>query len=67
MRRIIYSLGLILASLLIIHPADGLAQATGTIRGTVTLSDNDKPLHNVIITVVELRRSTETDEVGAFV
>ena len=66
MRRIISSLGLIIASLLIIHPADGLAQTAGTIRGTVTLSDNDKPLHNVIVTVVELKRSTETDEAGVF-
>jgi iron complex outermembrane recepter protein len=42
------------------------AQAAGTIRGRVSLADNDRPLHNVIVTVVELRRSTETNEEGVF-
>jgi iron complex outermembrane recepter protein len=42
------------------------AQAAGTIRGTITLADNDRPLHNVIVTVVGLRRSTETNEAGVF-
>jgi iron complex outermembrane receptor protein len=43
-----------------------LAQATGAIRGKISLADNDRPMHNVIVTVVELRRSTETDEEGVF-
>ncbi|HEY9281983.1 MAG TPA: TonB-dependent receptor [Pyrinomonadaceae bacterium] len=47
-------------------PAAARAQATGTIRGKITLADNDRPMHNVIVTVVELRRSTETDEEGVF-
>ena len=66
MRRIVLTASLVFASLLTIHPAPGVAQSVGAIRGKVTLSDNDKPLHNVIITVVELKRSTETDESGSF-
>ncbi len=66
MRRIISTFGLIIASILFLQPAAGFAQSAGAIRGKITLSDNDKPLHNVIVTVVELRRSTETDEAGVF-
>ena len=43
-----------------------LAQARGVIRGTVTNIEGGSPLHNVIVTVVQLRRSVETDEKGAF-
>jgi iron complex outermembrane receptor protein len=42
------------------------AQATGTIHGKISLADNDRPMHNVIVTLVELRRSTQTDEQGVF-
>ncbi|HKY06181.1 MAG TPA: TonB-dependent receptor plug domain-containing protein, partial [Blastocatellia bacterium] len=42
------------------------AQATGTLRGRVTLEEKATPLHNVIITLVELKRSVETDDDGAY-
>jgi iron complex outermembrane receptor protein len=42
------------------------AQNYGTIRGTVKVADTGTVLHNVIVTVVQLRRSVETDENGAF-
>jgi iron complex outermembrane receptor protein len=44
----------------------GFAQATGTIRGTVTLAGDDKVIHNAIVTVVQLKRSVQTDESGAY-
>jgi iron complex outermembrane receptor protein len=47
--------------------APTLAQTAGaTLRGAVTLADGGTPLHNAIVTVVQLRRSVETDETGAY-
>ncbi|HEX8147243.1 MAG TPA: TonB-dependent receptor [Pyrinomonadaceae bacterium] len=45
----------------------GQAQAAGgSIRGRITLSDGGTPLHNVIVNLVQLKRSAETDEDGAY-
>lgn len=44
----------------------GLAQSNGALRGTVTISDTEKPAHNVRVTIIQLRRSVETDEKGAY-
>src|ERR1044072_988406 len=38
----------------------------GSIRGKVILSDGGTPLHNVIVNLVQLKRSVETDEEGAY-
>ncbi|MFN0110275.1 MAG: TonB-dependent receptor [Blastocatellia bacterium] len=46
--------------------ATGLAQATGTLRGKVTLANNGDPVHNVKVTIIQLRRSTETAEDGTY-
>ena len=45
-----------------------LAQTTAgaTLRGTVTLGDTDKPVHHVLITILQLKRSTDTDESGKY-
>ncbi|HEU4796451.1 MAG TPA: TonB-dependent receptor, partial [Pyrinomonadaceae bacterium] len=37
-----------------------------TLRGTVTLGDTDKPVHHVLITILQLKRSTDTDESGKY-
>lgn len=44
-----------------------LAQSSGTatLRGTVTLGDG-KPVHNVLITVLQLKRSVSTDNNGRY-
>jgi iron complex outermembrane receptor protein len=42
------------------------AQANGSVRGTITLADKGTPLHNVIVTIVQLKRSAETDDHGAY-
>src|SRR5262247_47713 len=44
----------------------GHAQSSGTLRGVVTIGDTEKPVHNVRVTITQLRRSVETDEKGAY-
>jgi iron complex outermembrane receptor protein len=44
----------------------GLAQSNGALRGAVTIGDTGKPAHNVLVTIIQLRRSVETDEKGAY-
>jgi iron complex outermembrane receptor protein len=39
---------------------------TGTLRGTVTLGDSGKPIHNAIITILQLKRSVDTDNNGNY-
>ncbi|HKG12110.1 MAG TPA: TonB-dependent receptor [Pyrinomonadaceae bacterium] len=66
-----------LAVLFLLLPARAFAQAataaapqqsasTGTVRGTVRTAEGDTVLHNVIVNIVQLGRSTETDDAGAF-
>src|SRR5687767_7992704 len=42
------------------------AAGTATLRGTVTLGDSGKPIHNVLITVLQLKRTVGTDESGNY-
>src|SRR5262245_700669 len=42
------------------------AQSNGSLRGSVTLGDAGKPVHNVRVTIIQLKRSVETDERGAY-
>lgn len=43
-----------------------LAQSNATLRGTVTLGDTSKPVHNVLVTILQLRRTVDTDENGKY-
>ncbi|HEV2836735.1 MAG TPA: TonB-dependent receptor [Pyrinomonadaceae bacterium] len=44
-----------------------LAQSTtATLRGTVTLGDTDKPIHNVLVTILQLKRTVDTDDNGKY-
>ncbi len=45
-----------------------LAQSAGTatLRGTVTLGTTGKPVHNVMITVLQLKRTVTTDDDGHY-
>lgn len=63
-KRIIHILSLVfvLSNLLVI--AHG--QSNGTVRGTVTLDTSGTPIHNVIVTITQLRRSVETDDQGVY-
>ena len=42
------------------------AQSAGSLRGTVTLEQNGQPLHNAQVTIVQLRRTVNTDEAGQY-
>ncbi|HEX3185963.1 MAG TPA: carboxypeptidase-like regulatory domain-containing protein, partial [Pyrinomonadaceae bacterium] len=39
---------------------------TATLRGTVTLATTGKPVHNVMITVLQLKRTVTTDDDGHY-
>lgn len=41
-------------------------QAGGTLRGKVTLANNGDPVHNVKVTIIQLKRSTETGDDGMY-
>jgi iron complex outermembrane receptor protein len=61
--------GLVMALCLTCLPIIGLAQPRqggGTLQGTVTLGDSDSIIHNVIVTILQLRRSVDTDESGKY-
>ena len=43
------------------------AQASGgTIRGKVTLENSGKPLHGIVVTVLQLKRSVDTNDDGTY-
>lgn len=50
----------------LLFPSVGKAQSGGTVRGTVTLDNNGSPLHNVTVQIVQLHRSTETNQSGEY-
>lgn len=65
--RILFALILLaVASLSIATSASAQTTATARLRGTVTLGDTDKPVHHVLITILQLKRSTDTDESGKY-
>jgi len=39
---------------------------TGTLRGTVTLGGSGKPIHNALITILQLKRTVGTDSAGNY-
>ena len=41
-------------------------QSTATLRGTVSLSDSGKPIHNVLVTILQLKRTVDTDDNGKY-
>jgi iron complex outermembrane receptor protein len=42
------------------------AQGSTTLRGKVILGDNGTPVHNVTVTILQLRRTAETDDNGVY-
>jgi iron complex outermembrane receptor protein len=45
-------------------PAFG--QSTASLNGTVTLGESGKPIHNVLITILQLKKTVGTDEKGNY-
>ena len=46
--------------------SQALGQASPSLRGTVTLGESGQPIHNVLITVLQLKRTVGTDEQGNY-
>ena len=46
--------------------ATGFAQSGATLRGTVSIGDNGILVHNVTVTILQLKRSVQTDEQGRY-
>src|SRR5262245_41087091 len=44
----------------------GLGQANGRIRGVVTLETSGNPVHSVAVTIIQLKRTAETDDNGIY-
>lgn len=42
------------------------AQGGATLRGTATLGDTGNPVHNVLVTILELKRTVSTDDNGKY-
>ena len=47
------------------HPAVS-AQSNATLSGTITLGSSGKPVHNVLVTILQLKRTVNTDEDGKY-
>ena len=56
----------LLSALLSVSSFPALAQSNATLKGTVTLSDSAKPIHNVLVTILQLKRTVGTDENGKY-
>ncbi len=52
--------------LLPIFTLPAIAQSSSTLRGTITLSNSGKPIHNVLVTILQLKRTVNTDENGKY-
>ena len=42
------------------------SQSNATLRGTVTLGDSGKPVHNTLITILQLKLTVGTDDNGNY-
>jgi iron complex outermembrane receptor protein len=61
MRKVIITVFLLIAL-----PALARAQGGSTVRGSVTLEDTGKPIHNVHVWILPLQREVETKEDGSY-
>ena len=55
-----------ISSLLLLIACTALSQGSASIRGKITLGDSGKPIHNVLVTIIQLKRTTSTDDEGNF-
>jgi iron complex outermembrane recepter protein len=63
-RRIFFAI--IVAGLFNLSAFAQSSTGTATLRGTVTLGESGKPVHNVLITIVQLKRTVNTDDEGHY-
>ncbi len=65
--KFISGLAVIGLALILASHTSALAQASaGSLNGTITYATNGNPLHNVVVTITQLRRTAETDEQGKY-
>ena len=55
-----------LGALLLLCSAPALSQTGGALQGTVTLGEGGAPIHNVLVTILQLKRTVGTDENGKY-
>lgn len=55
-----------LVTFLFILSVPALGQPSATLRGTVTLGESGKPIHNTLITILQLKRTVGSDENGKY-
>ena len=63
-RRTSLSFARSLATLCVLSSAALTAQNRGAVEGTVTMAETGDPLHGVVVLIVDLGRSSNTDENG---
>ncbi len=63
-RRIL--LALIIAGSITLPAFAQSESGSATLRGTVTLGESGKPVHNVVITILQLKRSVNSDDNGHY-
>ena len=51
---------------ILLFSSAAVAQSNGALSGTITLSDSGKPIHNVLVTILQLRRSISTNNDGKY-
>lgn len=59
-------LAFIFLSAIALDAAGQAAAPTATLRGTVTLGESGKPVHNALITILQLKRTVDTDDRGHY-
>lgn len=65
-RRIALALLLLGVSISLAPAQTSTTPDTGTLRGKVTLGTSGKPIHNALITILQLRRTVGTDSEGNY-
>ncbi len=53
-------------ALILLFNLQTLGQPNATLRGTVTLGDSGEPIHNVLVTILQLKRTVGTNEEGNY-
>ena len=55
-----------MVTLLTLASSPLFAQSNATLRGTVTLGESGEPVHNTLVTILQLKRTVGTDEQGKY-
>lgn len=56
----------LLLLLAVVHTTPAFGQPTATLKGTITLGGSGAPIHNVLVTILQLKRTVGTNEQGQY-